>query len=324
MTRHTKHSSLVLLSSVIAGVLLSAATAGGGAGTDCGKRIIVSATNNGGTLELTTADPIFSHACPGGGLRVVNAGKNAFDKSYTVSCPTDTIRGMGRGTGISLSGPNLTVTGCNVDGFGKGIVARGDNILIQNSAAAHSVGDGIVMTDRLSPLNPNFQGSFLDTCNAVGNGGWGIRIIGNQIDTTPYGDFASTVSANAKGGLWAKGLLNNINTLVATGNNGPGFEVTSRNCCGFNVLTTVQAVGNTGPGVIFVGRDDGLNSAPLGSGGSILFFPEALDVSETIVSSLNGACPAGALPAPTLLSQQICAFVAGVRCSDAVLGRCQF
>jgi hypothetical protein len=111
---------------------------------------------------------------------------------------------------------------------------------------------------------------------------------------------------------------------VATGNNGPGFKVTSGNCCGFNVLTTVQAVGNTGPGVIFVGRDDGLNSAQLGSAGSILFFPEALDVSGTITSSLNGACSTAALPAPTFLSQQICAFVTGVRCSDAVLGRCQF
>jgi hypothetical protein len=284
----------------------------------------VSATNDGGTLQLTTADPIFSHACPGGGLQVVNAGKNAFDQSYTVSCPTNTIRGMGRGTGIRLSGPNLTVTGCNVESFQKGIVATGDNILIQNSAAAHCVGDGIEMTDSLSPLNPNFQGSFLDTCNAVGNGGWGIKIVGNKIDTTPSGSFASTVSANAKGGLWARGLLNNITTLVANGNSGPGFKVTSGNCCGFNVLTGVQAVGNAGPGVTFVGRDDGLNSAPLGSGGSILFFPEALDVSGTIVSSLNGACPAWALSAPTLLSQQICAFVAGVRCSDAVLGRCQF
>jgi hypothetical protein len=172
MTRHT-NQSLALLPSVIAGVLLSAATAAGAAGTDCGTRIVVSATNDGGTLQLTPADPIFSHSCPGGGLQVVNAGKNAFDRSYTVSCPTDTISGTRRGTGITLSGPNLTVTGCNVEKFQRGIVASGDNILIQNSAAAHSVGDGIVIIDHLSPLNANFQGSFLDTCNAVGNGGWG-------------------------------------------------------------------------------------------------------------------------------------------------------
>ncbi len=293
-------------------------------GIDCGKRVIVSATNDGGTLQLSPTDPIFSHACPAGGLLIVNAGTNAVNQSYTVACPANTIQGMGRGNGITLIGPNLTVTGCNVDGFRKGIVARGDNILIQNSVAAHCVRDGIVMADYVSPLNPNFQGSFLDTSSALSNGGWGIKISGHKIDTTPSGTFGSTVSGNALGGLWATGLLHNITTVIATANTGPGFKVTSGNCCGFNTLTTVQALGNIGPGVIFVGRDDGLNSAPLGVNNAVLFFPETLDVSGTIMSTANGACAAKALPAPTLLSQQICAFVQGIRCSAAVLARCSF
>lgn len=306
-----------------AGTQVSSATAAA-TGIDCGKRIIVSATNTGGTLQLTATDPIFSHACPAGALLIVNGGTNAFTRSYTVSCPTNTIMGMGKGTGITLLGPNLTVTGCNVGGFSKGIVARGDGILVQNSVASHSVKDGIVMADHASPLNPNSQGSFLDTSSALSNGGWGVRISGNRIDTTPAGAFGSTVSGNGQGGLWATGQLHNITSMVATANNGPGFKVTSGSCCGFNVLTSVQALGNIGPGVIFVGRDDGLNSAPLGSGGATLFFPETLDVSGTIMSTLNGACSATALPAPTLLNQQICAFVQGVPCSAAVLGRCRF
>lgn len=313
--------SLLALSS---GPLAAPARAVAASGIDCGKRIIVSATNDGGTLQLSPADPIFSHACPGGGLLVINFGSNAINQSYTVACPANTIKGTGNGNGITLIGPNLTVTGCNVNGFRKGIVARGDNNLVQNSVAAHCVRDGIVMADYMSPLNPNFQGSFLDTSSALSNGGWGIKINGHKIDTTPSGTFGSTASGNALGGVWATGLLHNITTMTATANTGPGFKVTSGNCCGFNTLTTVQALGNTGPGIIFVGRDDGLNSAPLGVNNAVLFFPETLDVSGTIMSTLNGACAPKALPAPTLLTQQICAFVQGARCSAAVLARCNF
>lgn len=291
----------------------------------CGMKIQVTAANSGQTLELALNDPIFSETCQGSGLQIFNTGASKYDLDFTVVCPSGTIKGAGSGTGILLTGPNLSLSSCNVDGFKRGIVAEGDDFTIENCGAAHSKLDGFQIRDPLSPNNDLFLGAYFASNQAANNGGWGFKIRGKGIDTSLIDYTTGNLAVgNGKGGFSVAGLLHYLDTNTATSNLGPGFEIITPSCCGFTTLTDAQALLNTGPGVVFAGRDDGLNCAALGGGPSVCF-PETLDVSGTISSAFNtGTCPTGTLQVPALLSQQICAVVLRKPCSAATLAGCLF
>jgi len=312
--------------------LCGPASAGSIGGTpitvSCGTTVKVDDNNAFQTLTLDSTDPILSTTCAIDGITIKNLGPGRNDRGFLVDCggnQAKPIKGSGKGTGIELLGPNLMVFNCSVSGFANGITVTGDGSDIEDNQVANSTGDGFVVNDPIFFRNPNIIGSNFTGNQAVNNHGWGFNLKGSLMNVGTGNVFNNFASGNTLGGFLVKGEGVSMSGNEAVANAGPGFFVTSTNCCSGSLgqfFTSALAVGNSGPGIVYTARNDGSNCVgsvdPACTGGT--FFPLGFDTSAGAISaSGNGTtCPTGSLS----FIPGVCPITKGRLCSDNILGRC--
>ncbi len=294
----------------------------------CNTTITVTDTMAFQTLTLDSTDPILSTVCDKGGIAIKNTGSNAINRGFTLDCQTNQanpISGSGKGVGIALSGPFLTVQNCYVSGFGTGISVIGDVSTIQDNQVQNSTGDGFDVKDKLGLKSPNLSGTFVAGNRASDNGGWGFNLHGNVVNTSTGSFFSNIAEGNASGGFLVTGEGNGLFNLEAFNNGGPGISVTSANCCSGSrgeFLSAVVAGGNAGPGIIYSAKDDASNCVgsldPSCAGGT--FFPLGFDTTPSAIAAWNnaGTCPADSLP----FIPGVCPIVKGKQCPQKALDKC--
>jgi hypothetical protein len=277
------------------------------------------------TLTLDSTDPIFSTVCTGDGITIKNQGKDSEGRGLTLDCQANTLRGSKKGIGIELRGFNLAAFQCNVVGFKNGIVVSGDGGNLEDNLVQNAASDGFVLKDSLGVKSSKLVGSTVVGNRALDNGGWGFDLKGNLMSVGTGSFFNNLAIGNAEGGFQVSGEGVGISGNEAIKNGGPGFSITSSNCCAGalgQALASALAMLNTGPGVIYVGRNDLSNCVgstdPACVGGT--FFPAGFDTTRGAISSFaNGTtCPKGSLP----FAPGICPITKGARCTQSVLDNC--
>ena len=201
----------------------------------------------------------------------------------------------------------------------------GDGSTLQDNHVQKAAGDGYVLNDTVGLKSAILLGSAVLGNRAVDNGGWGFNLKGNLMTVSTGSFFNNFALGNAKGGFLVNGEGVNLTGNEAILNHGPGFSVTSRNCCAGpfgQTFSGALAINNDGPGIIYVGKNDGSNCVgsiePDCAGGT--FFPAGFDTQPGAIVSFGngGTCPTGSLP----FAPGVCPIAKGAQCSQATLDRC--
>lgn len=218
---------------------------------------------------LSASDPVVGGVCKGNGL--------VLEDGVTLDCAGHTVRGGGKGAGISVAGKGegVFIVNCAVEGFSTGVLLNGGGFhgverTVVTGAKREGVDiasdDNFVSTTVVLKSQTGFKvsGVFNEVSDsvAIDNSKVGYSLTGREHFI--FNNLAAQNGAGFTGSV----TLTDLSSNTAVGNKGPGFEISGGKGDKASFISDNRALANTGNGLVATGSDDGGNLG-LANGGPI-------------------------------------------------------